>query len=105
MVFFLTFFQSFSTSSQEKETSYDAEYWESRNLKFVDSLEEVEMEIHGNPSEIEMIKYLLRNAKALETMTILYSSKMLTRQYVVCRKLRQIKKASSSAAIYFIPKE
>ncbi|XP_048328830.2 putative F-box/FBD/LRR-repeat protein At4g03220 [Ziziphus jujuba] len=96
---------STSYSSDENKSSYDAEYWEAQNLKFVKSLKEVEMEIHGKHNEIELIKYLLKHAKELENMTVLYSSKVFPRHVAISRKLQQFRKASSSASIYFLPNE
>ncbi|KAH7528004.1 hypothetical protein FEM48_Zijuj05G0025900 [Ziziphus jujuba var. spinosa] len=53
---------------------HNAQYWESQNLEFVHSVKKVEMEIKGKQDKMELIKYLLKNAKALEMMTIHYSS-------------------------------
>ncbi|KAH7528791.1 hypothetical protein FEM48_Zijuj05G0109800 [Ziziphus jujuba var. spinosa] len=96
-------FMSFSTSSQEK-ICYTAEYWESQNLKFVHSLKELEVEINGEQNEIELIKYLLKNAKAMKTISIHYSRYACSvprRLSEISRKIQQFEIASSSVTIYF----
>nr|XP_048330561.1 F-box/FBD/LRR-repeat protein At5g22660-like [Ziziphus jujuba var. spinosa] len=87
----------------EEKIHYSAEYWESHNLEFVRSLKEVEMEIKGKDSEMELIKYFLKNAKALKKMTILYPS-ALRRQSMISRKIQQFQMASSSIVLYFLQK-
>ncbi|KAF3443702.1 hypothetical protein FNV43_RR13392 [Rhamnella rubrinervis] len=82
--------------STEMISSYNAEYWEAQNLKFVDFLKNVEMEIDGEQNEIDLIKYLLKNAKELEKMTIFYSSNASPRLSVISRKLQHFQKVSSS---------
>ncbi|XP_060670079.1 uncharacterized protein LOC112491691 isoform X2 [Ziziphus jujuba] len=83
---------------------YTAEYWESQNLKFVHSLKELEVEINGEQNEIELIKYLLKNAKAMKTISIHYSRYACSvprRLSEISRKIQQFEIASSSVTIYF----
>lgn len=87
------------------KSSYSAEYWEAENLKFVESLKKVEMEINGEDSEVELIKYLLKNAKRLEEMTVFYSSKALPKLSAISQKLQQFQKVSSSIAVCLLPKK
>ncbi|XP_060670987.1 F-box/FBD/LRR-repeat protein At3g26920-like [Ziziphus jujuba] len=65
------------------------------------SKEEVEMEIEGKNNEIELIKYLLKNARALKKMTILYKA-LLCRESAI-RKIKEFRIASSHVALYFRP--
>ncbi|KAH7528007.1 hypothetical protein FEM48_Zijuj05G0026200 [Ziziphus jujuba var. spinosa] len=90
-----------SQVEEEEQICYTAEYWESQNLEFVYSLKEVEMEIRGEENEIELIKYLLKDAESLKKMTILYPSD-LCRQSVISIKIQQFQIASSSIALYFL---
>ncbi|KAH7528807.1 hypothetical protein FEM48_Zijuj05G0111500 [Ziziphus jujuba var. spinosa] len=55
-----------------ENSSYNVEYWESQNLKVVNSLKEVEMEFDGEQNEIKLIKYLLKNASIGEDDCSLY---------------------------------
>ncbi|XP_060670773.1 uncharacterized protein LOC132800632 [Ziziphus jujuba] len=87
--------------SKEEKISHGAEYWESQSLPFVHSLKEVEMEIEGKNNEIELIKYLLKNARALKKMTILYKA-VLCRESAI-RKIEEFQIASSRIALYFHP--
>ncbi|KAH7528002.1 hypothetical protein FEM48_Zijuj05G0025700 [Ziziphus jujuba var. spinosa] len=82
--------------SKEEKISHGAEYWESQSLPFVHSLKEVEMEIEGKNNEIELIKYLLKNARALKKMTILYKA-VLCRESAI-RKIEEFQIASSRIA-------
>ncbi|XP_015882070.2 F-box/FBD/LRR-repeat protein At5g53840-like [Ziziphus jujuba] len=94
--------EGYHFSKEEKKIYYSAEYWESQNLKFVHSLKEVEMQISGEHNEMELIKYLLKNAEALEKMTIrYYTSKSNLRYCEISEKIQQFQIASSSIVIYF----
>lgn len=86
-------------------SSYNAEYWEAQNLKFVDSLKNVEMVINGEQNGVDLIKYLLKNAKGLEKMTIFYLYCASSRLSVISTKLQQFQKVSSSITICLLPKK
>nr|XP_048330560.1 putative F-box/FBD/LRR-repeat protein At5g22610 [Ziziphus jujuba var. spinosa] len=97
--------ESSSTSSQAPvETCYNAEYWESQNLEFVHSLQEVEMKIDGDQEEIELIKFLLKKAKALKKMTVRYTSEGIRKHALIIAIVQRLKIASSSITIDFLPK-
>nr|XP_048330379.1 F-box/FBD/LRR-repeat protein At3g26920-like [Ziziphus jujuba var. spinosa] len=88
--------------SEKMEKSFSSEYWESQNLKFVHSLNEVDMHISGEHNEIELIKYLLKNAKSLKMLTIRFNTRILPcERSEISKKIRQFQVASSSSAIYF----
>ncbi|KAH7528734.1 hypothetical protein FEM48_Zijuj05G0103600 [Ziziphus jujuba var. spinosa] len=88
--------------SIKMEKSFSSEYWESQNLKFVHSLNEVDMHISGEHNEIELIKYLLKNAKSLKMLTIRFNTRILPcERSEISKKIRQFQVASSSSAIYF----
>ncbi|KAF2307795.1 hypothetical protein GH714_031814 [Hevea brasiliensis] len=69
---------NFCLSSLTQSESYDAftvRYWESQKLDFVHQLEEATVELFNRgDNELELIKYLLKHARALKKMTILYLS-------------------------------
>ncbi|XP_060670850.1 putative F-box/FBD/LRR-repeat protein At4g03220 [Ziziphus jujuba] len=86
------------------ETCYNAEYWESQNLEFVHSLQEVEIKIDGDQEEIELIKFLLKKAKALKKMTVRYTSEGIRKHALIIAIVQRLKIASSSITIDFLPK-
>ncbi|GKV52625.1 hypothetical protein SLEP1_g59199 [Rubroshorea leprosula] len=49
---------------------FNMEYWEAQGLKFVPQLQKATIEVHfGNG--VELVKYLLKHAAALETLNTL----------------------------------
>ncbi|KAK9285031.1 hypothetical protein L1049_024761 [Liquidambar formosana] len=96
-------------------SGFDAEYWESQNLVFVQKLKEAAIEIHSGENEMQLVKYLLKHAKALEKITIFCSSlefcsakenSPLTfpKLHKISKRIEEFKKASSTAAVYLLLK-
>ena len=56
------------------EFSFKMGYWQSQNLMFTRQLKKVTVELFNREDEVELIKYLLKNAEELEVMEILYTS-------------------------------
>ncbi|KAH7533046.1 hypothetical protein FEM48_Zijuj04G0088400 [Ziziphus jujuba var. spinosa] len=78
-------------------TKHTAEYWESQVFAFVNSLESVRLDINGEQNGIELIKYLLRNARELKTIIIHCSFD----PKVISSSLEHFRWASPSARVYF----
>ncbi|GKV34773.1 hypothetical protein SLEP1_g43118 [Rubroshorea leprosula] len=56
-------------SSMEGSTGFNMEFWETQGLKFVPQLKTATIEVHlGNG--VELVKYLLKHGRALETLDI-----------------------------------
>ena len=49
---------------------YDTSYWEGQDLKFVDQLKHVVIDIINGENELELAKYLVKHAKRMEQMII-----------------------------------
>lgn len=56
-------------SSMEELKGFNMEFWETQGLKFVPQLKTATIEVHlGNG--VELVKYLLKHGRALETLDI-----------------------------------
>lgn len=80
------------------------DYWESQDLRFVESLEELLMDFEGNQNERQLINYLLRNSVKLKKMTIYYSPHKLHIAKMIGKKLQEFEKASLFAMTFLLPK-
>lgn len=50
------------------------EYWESQDLMFTHNWKKITMEFCNEENEVELMEYLVKSAKELEELTILYST-------------------------------
>ncbi|XP_059435832.1 F-box/LRR-repeat protein At4g14103-like [Corylus avellana] len=67
-------FANVTNSMPSREFSFKMGYWESQDLMFTRQLKKVTMVLFDKEDEVELIKYLLKNAEELEVMEILYTS-------------------------------
>ncbi|KAL4615468.1 hypothetical protein ACB092_07G127000 [Castanea dentata] len=61
-----------------KKLSFKLEYWESQNLMFINQLKGIVVELSNRGSDVELMKYLLKNTKELERAFIIYSQTVPT---------------------------
>ncbi|KAE8008962.1 hypothetical protein FH972_005420 [Carpinus fangiana] len=67
-------FANVTNSMPSGEFSFKMGYWQSQNFMFTRQLKKVTMELFDREDEVELIKYLLKNAEELEVMEILLCS-------------------------------
>ncbi len=82
-----------STPSSSTELPFKMEYWQSQNFMFTHQLKIVAVQLLDREYEIEIIKYLLKNAEKLEVMIVLYTSRVSSH---VITELRKYKKPSTN---------
>ena len=85
-------------SPREQQHSLKMEDWESLNLMFTHQLKKVTVELFDGAKEIELIKYLLKNAQELQAMVILYTSPMSSD--FITDELTKYKKPSTKLRLY-----
>lgn len=69
----------------------------------LDTLEEIEVILEkGEDYEIELIKYLLENSKALRKMSILYNCQLLRKPFSSVASCNILKKGGSSLEVYVL---
>ena len=67
--------------------SFKLEYWESQNLMFTNQLKIVIMELSWG-SDVELMKYLLKNTKELEEASIISSPAVPTNLIIELKKYK-----------------
>jgi hypothetical protein len=85
-------------SWREQQYSLKMEDWESQNLMFTHQLKKVIVKLCDGVKEIELIKYLLKNAQELQAMEILYTSPMSSD--FITDELTKYKKPSTRLCLY-----
>ncbi|XP_059630180.1 putative F-box/FBD/LRR-repeat protein At4g03220 [Cornus florida] len=84
---------------------FDIEYWESQDVAFIHQLKEVKIEIRKWECEVGLIKYLIKHAKVLDTMTITFSSKIHpSRSRSIREKLSKFYESFPIATLDFVLK-
>ncbi|KAK9988354.1 hypothetical protein SO802_028593 [Lithocarpus litseifolius] len=78
-----------------KKLSFKLEYWESQNLMFINQLKGIVMEVSNRGSDVELMKYLLKNTKELERAIIVYT---VTTNLIT--ELRKYKKPTTELVRY-----
>ena len=68
--------------------SFKLEYWESQNLMFTNQLKIVIMELSHLGSDVELMKYLLKNTKELEEASIISSPAVPTNLIIELKKYK-----------------
>ncbi|OMO68258.1 hypothetical protein COLO4_29802 [Corchorus olitorius] len=79
----------------------NVEFGEYENLAFIPQLERVEIELVNGVAELELAKFLLKQAKELKKMIIFYSSSLPTD---VIQEVNQFKMQASSSNIVWVLK-
>ncbi|KAE8009514.1 hypothetical protein FH972_005946 [Carpinus fangiana] len=85
-------------SPREQQHSLKMEDWESQNLMFTHQLKTVTVKLFDGVKEIELIKYLLKNAQELQAIVILYTSPMSSD--FLTDELTKYKKPSTKWRLY-----
>ncbi|XP_057999755.1 F-box/LRR-repeat protein At4g14103-like isoform X2 [Hevea brasiliensis] len=86
------------TKLKSNSYAFTIRYWESQNLAFVHQLEEATIELFDKgDNELELIKYLLKHARTLKRMTILYSSSFPS---VFNKEVDDYRKTSTAEIVY-----
>jgi hypothetical protein len=77
-------------SIPSRELSFNMEDWQSQNLMFTHhQLKKVTVELFDSENEVELMKYLLKNAEELEVMAILYTSPVSSDLITELRKYKK----------------
>ena len=84
--FFL--FSFFLKQVPSKKLSFKLEYWESQNLMFINQLKGIVIELSNWESDVQLMKYLLKNTKELERAIIIYSQTVPTNLIIELRKYK-----------------
>jgi hypothetical protein len=79
------------------EFSFKMGYWQSQNLMFTRQLKTVALELFDREDEVELIKYLLKNAEELEVMNILCTSPVSSD---LITEIRKYKKPSTKLRLW-----
>ncbi|XP_059435819.1 F-box/LRR-repeat protein At3g59250-like [Corylus avellana] len=82
-------FANVTNSMPSREFTCKMGHWESQNVMFTRQLKKVTMELFDREDEVELIKYLLKNAEELEVMEILYTSPVSSDLITEIRKYDQ----------------
>ena len=73
-----------------EKLSFKLEYWESQNLMFTNQPKIVIVELSDGGSDVELMKYLLKNTKELEEASIIYSPPVPTKLIIELKKYKTL---------------
>ncbi|KAE8008963.1 hypothetical protein FH972_005421 [Carpinus fangiana] len=90
-------FANVTNSMPSGEFSFKMGYWQSQNLMFTRQLKTVALELSDREHEVELIKYLLKNAEELEVMNILCTSPVSSD---LITEIRKYKKPSTKLRLW-----
>lgn len=86
-----------SADTNLQASGFDAGFWESQNLIFTDHLQMAELELFDGKNELELASFLLKHAKELKKMTIIYSCPVPKN---VCSRLRNCAMTSAATVVF-----
>ena len=84
------FFIQVTNSMPSEKLSFKLEYWESQNLMFTNQPKIVIVELSDGGSDVELMKYLLKNTKELEEASIIYSPPVPTKLIIELKKYKTL---------------